>query len=1069
MATITVSEDSSFAPGQFGQYQSSRFVTTPGLKTASPSNSSSIGGEQDTSEKGAAASHTKTSQLSSATSTSAITPHFGVLDLSPQIGILGPPKDGRVSRDAVPTKLKGKMDLKNGNFGVMHMDIGTRVEPMKQSVAAQRTSENTALAAEVAQREGYIPLKKRKLEASKPPYSAPQVLRPQLPTTNPPPYAARTGPLTAEQAKYEQARLLTLLRSINPLTVVDQLCKALAFFGGIPSAPPPADGRFPQSAEANGEGKLFLGWISEIFPDLEKKGDWKQDEPGAAPALNVGSNSGLTGGVSGGVSGGVNGGLNPGLNVGRRPRGRPKGSKARKVRSDKGIKKGPLGVVRKDAQASTQANHGSLQTANGEADDGWVDVGDGDAQNVAPNDADATDVDVLEVVEPTSNATDAQQQQEQQSTPVAAKQKGGRPRGSRNKVKSNENSPIHSHGHTADSGLELPPPPPGVIKLLQTLTTDTHIRGSGFSGSPTMEAPESSQRIKNKGGRPKGSKNKPKDGQPGLSTPVSLDLMGDPQSAVVTPSRRDTRHANNASGDTFAANNQQVLGLTAEELAVLEAFRKVRGNQTPAPVPPPEHKKRKRAQRPTAASKAAGAATTAAASVDTSLDAPTETTSNEPSTVNGGTQPGAAMAEDQGQKGAAGSASPAVKENTPHNKGQRSTKDSKSNANKRQGSQTLQSSGKEKLSDIQSSGISTSLSSPQLSLPATNTPAQSLNNQVQSKRPSSQTSQHYQPHQPQKHHFTSLNANHNQSQSQTAAQVAMQALQQSQNRQAQQSPIQTANTTATYFSQSHQPTHTLTRPSSTHTASYSPYSSISNLQQTGRQYSHSHSLSDSLQNDGPVGSNPYASPSSMSTNSVGVQSGNVNVGSNQGNNARTSLAVQQHGQKKQQNSFSTSSNNQNIHSSAQSNRHQQTSQSGLAGVVPQQNSHASGTGQTHNSGQERNGNNANANPYSYGYPDSGAYLDLSSNSSGVGHSHISNNNHSHTMSSSLSESAMGHSMFHSNQVGVNRGAGAAAGGISDIGFGGGGGGVGGAYDMGQGGMTDSDIREKLLGGLGRRG
>lgn len=1049
MATMTVSEDSSFAPGKFGQYQSSRFVTTPGLKTASPSNSSSMG-EQDSSDKAAAAAASaasathasiKSSQLSSASSTSAATPQFGVLDLSPQCGVLGPPKDGRVSRDAVPTKLKGKMDQKNGNFGVMHMDIGTRVEPMKQSVAAQRTSENTALAAEVAQREGYISLKKRRLEASKPPFPGTQVLRPQ-PAPVIPPYAPRNAPLTPEQAKYEQARLLTLLRSITPLTVVDQLCKALAFFGGIPSAPPPADGRFPQSAEANGEGKLFLGWISEIFPDLERKGGWKKEEPAVAPDLNTG------------------------LITCRRPRGRPKGSKARKVRSDKGIKKGPLGATKKDAQGNPQDHKGSSETANGEADDGWVDVGDGDAHNAASNDADAMDVDVLQVVEPAANTSkpDMQNKQEQQSTLAAVKNKGGRPRGSRNKPKSTESTSMRTQGQAADSGLELPTPPPGVMQVLARTLADVQT-GGGVSSSPNMETPDRSQRIKNKGGRPKGSKNKPKDGQASLPTPVSSEMMGEPQSAVESPSRRGTRYPNNTSIGAFAAVDQT---LTSEEVALLAALRKVRAMENPAPAPappPPETKKRKRAPRPSAASKAA--ASGAATSVNTVMDASAERTSGEPSAVNGGTQAVAVMPENQGQSSLAGSAPPAIKETMPPNKAQRSAKDGKQAANKRQSSQNLQSGGMEKLSETQNSRVSTSMSSPQLSLPATSTPTQSLNTQVQPKRPSSQTSQHYQP---QQHHFTSLNANHNQSQSQAAAQVAMQVLQQSQNRQAQQSPIQTANTTATYFSQPHQPAHAITRPSSTHTTSYSPYSSIPNLQQNGRQFSHSHSLSDSLQNDGSVSSNPYASPS-ISTNSGGVQSGNVNVGSNQGNNGRNSLAAQQHGTQKQHNSFSTSSNSQNVHSSAQNSRHQQNSQGGLAGVVPQQNSHNSGTGQSHNAGQERNGSNgsnANTNPYSYGYTDTAGYLDLGSNSSGGGHSHINNNNHSHTMSNSLSDGALGHGMFHSNQVGVNRGAGTAAGGISDIGFGGNGGSVSGAYDMVQGGMTDNDIREKLLGGMGRR-
>ncbi|KAI1277060.1 hypothetical protein F5Y07DRAFT_363982 [Xylaria sp. FL0933] len=82
--------------------------------------------------------------------------------------------------------------------------------------------------------------------------------------------AGSPRPFTAAETKAEQARLLTLLRELPDQIVVDQICKALAFFGGAPNAPPPADGKFPESDFANGSGSVFVGWMAELFQDLGK-------------------------------------------------------------------------------------------------------------------------------------------------------------------------------------------------------------------------------------------------------------------------------------------------------------------------------------------------------------------------------------------------------------------------------------------------------------------------------------------------------------------------------------------------------------------------------------------------------------------------------------------------------------------------------------------------------------------------------------------------------------------------------------------------------------------------------
>ncbi|RYP65365.1 hypothetical protein DL771_008355 [Monosporascus sp. 5C6A] len=243
------------------------------------------------------------------------------------------PRDGRV-RNPVPSKLKDVTDEMRNNFSVMHMDVSSHRESQDRDAAAKLTSESTARQARLAQTDSYIS-HHRRANYPRPPglkqFTSPSPRRPDSPSTA---GTAPKRPLTVAETKSEQARLLTLLRTLPPHTVVDQICKALAFFGGIPDAPPPADGKFPESAEANGSGSLFVGWFAEIFPDLER--------PRKPP-------------VSDSVA------------LQKRPRGRPKGSKASKVRSDKGVKKGAQRVV--DGIASAAA-------AQDARDNSWVDIED---------------------------------------------------------------------------------------------------------------------------------------------------------------------------------------------------------------------------------------------------------------------------------------------------------------------------------------------------------------------------------------------------------------------------------------------------------------------------------------------------------------------------------------------------------------------------------------------------------------------------------------------------------------------------------------------------------------------
>jgi hypothetical protein len=232
----------------------------------------------------------------------------------------------------MPGRLKGKVDKKNGTFGVMLMAGPTTSDISKRDAEAKRASESTQLAAEQALAAGQPSLRSRRF-IRLPPDPMPPVssVPPLPPPPPPPPPPAPFYGLTDAGIKQEQARLLTVLRSLNPVRVVDQICTALAFFGGIPGAPPPPDGAFPPSAMANGSGRLFVSWIAEIFPPVPSYG------PPILPAavtLPVPAVAGPppappepkpdTMGISG------------------KKRGRPKGSKSSKPRKDKGIKKGPI-------------------------------------------------------------------------------------------------------------------------------------------------------------------------------------------------------------------------------------------------------------------------------------------------------------------------------------------------------------------------------------------------------------------------------------------------------------------------------------------------------------------------------------------------------------------------------------------------------------------------------------------------------------------------------------------------------------------------------------------------------
>ncbi|CAJ2513464.1 Uu.00g015830.m01.CDS01 [Anthostomella pinea] len=364
------------------------------------------------------------------------------------------PRDGRV-RNPVPSKLKDVAEQMKGNFGVMHMDVTSHRASEGRDAAAKRTSESTALQAKMAQTDTYVS-HQRRANYPRPPglkqFTPPS--KSTEPGTEP---VAKPGPrlpLAVEDTKAEQARLLTLLRTLPHHTVVDQLCKALAFFGGIPDAPPPVDGNFPESAGSNGSGSLFVGWIAEIFPDLDRPPRPARSTPTQTTGL-------------------------------RRPRGRPKGSKASKARSDKGFKKGPL------KKGPQKALEGADNQPADPADESWVDVeesvlqlnGAGDLANAEGALRDALGTPSLTLDGESATAAPAtgsnggfRSINHANNAPASSAKRRGRPKGSKNRSKdtsvlqqaSQSVQPATANANSSAPPAStpiLPPPPPKVTPV----------------------------------------------------------------------------------------------------------------------------------------------------------------------------------------------------------------------------------------------------------------------------------------------------------------------------------------------------------------------------------------------------------------------------------------------------------------------------------------------------------------------------------------------------------------------------------------------------------------------------
>ncbi|KAK1476632.1 hypothetical protein CCUS01_16770 [Colletotrichum cuscutae] len=528
---------------------------------------------------------------------------FGVLQHTGppvQDDIPGLYRDGRV-RNPVPSKLKGKTDATKGNFGVMHIDLTTTNESRERDAAAKRTSEGTQLAARLAQTDRYIPIRRSKFiyrpevhasnsppqlnapHPSAPQPNAPQLNAPQLnkpqqnasgldkpqlnkpqpstpqlnapqptpllnkpwppktplttPQRNAPqlnrpqlntPYIRETvgdtaqvrrraSTLTTVETIAEQARLLTLLRSLDPDLVVDQLCKGLKFFGGITNERTSPGASFPISAEANGSGSLFVGWLAEIFPALDQ---------GVMPSAHQTKL--------------------------RRPRGRPKGS-----RNAKGKQAGHSGqrlVSRAHAAEATTDN----SAGDDAVDASWVDIDD----TIADTDRERLQVDAERVVEtpafsqvvsgPGASGGMPESGSAQTSTTTPAPKRRGRPKGSKNRPK--DTVPSANDAHEDTNGVS------GTPVMIQPTAVNPPESSSTTGGLDELGSPLVKKR-KGGPGRPKGSKNRPKGsanvhGSQSQQTPPKSDA-NDQRSGPQPAAAGDLALPAPAGGSTSSTREQQ--------------------------------------------------------------------------------------------------------------------------------------------------------------------------------------------------------------------------------------------------------------------------------------------------------------------------------------------------------------------------------------------------------------------------------------------------------------------------------------------------------------------------------
>ncbi|KAM3535466.1 hypothetical protein MY4038_001338 [Beauveria bassiana] len=378
--------------------------------------------------------------------------HGHIADFNGQTSFLT--TDGRV-KNPVPSKLQGMADNKNGNFAVMHIDLG-RPEKSMRNDAAKRTSEGTEAAARIANQAGYQSVKRSKLAWP--------------PQDGDPSHVSQPAGLSPKEAKTEQARLLTLLRSVNPVAITEQLCKAVAFFGGVPTAPAPETrAQFPQSHQSNGSGSQFVSWLAEIFPA-------SADQSSSLPLASAHPNSNSA---------------NRTLGVSTQPP--PPSQQTAQPDSNSSVKPTDATV---DAASDPNAPVAPVKRGRGRPKGS---KGKPKVKDQPPNDADPMALQGSQPPNTTGPWSSQQLQPSHQGTPGQSDagtpgKKRGRPKGSRNKPKNPapsgaETAPSQDADESQDSFMS----PMGQMSSSMSLTQDGARPSSGPLGLSSMIEPNSAQ------------------------------------------------------------------------------------------------------------------------------------------------------------------------------------------------------------------------------------------------------------------------------------------------------------------------------------------------------------------------------------------------------------------------------------------------------------------------------------------------------------------------------------------------------------------------------------------------
>lgn len=383
------------------------------------------------------------------------------------------------------------------------------------------------------------------------------------------PHVRRAGPLTPEEAKEEQSRILNLFQTLGPNTISDRVRKAIEFFGRTTDL-----SEFPESEEGNGVGSLFIGWMSEIFPPL----DPNQPRP------------------RGGVV--VNG-------VVRRPRGRPRGSKTKNY--------GITALKRAKRQGKVAKTAVGVNMNDGEEheniDDSWVDVDEG-ALGPGSMGVEEDNIETLEFNAPVSSSNqtsgfdplvEVQAALAEDERPPVAPPAASQPHPTANTMQATHAPPSSGRRRGRPKGSKNKPKP------------EAPTGPEASAGTNSLQPANPSARIstqpstpqKHGPGRPKGSKNKPKPNpyptEKETSTPILQSSSQDIESRRPLPSfspqdvnGSHTPKLSNAAASSAGAQKRKRGSKTGTDPSTSNVVTSGAGSQTPNIQPSADHHSLKR-------------------------------------------------------------------------------------------------------------------------------------------------------------------------------------------------------------------------------------------------------------------------------------------------------------------------------------------------------------------------------------------------------------------------------------------------------------------------------------------